>query len=196
MPFITEELWQNLAEHGPKRDGLLILAQWPSFSGLEDQNAHQEVDWLIRLITEVRSVRAEMNVPASARVPLVFTGASQRIEKRVEHHEETLKRIARLESLTFSSKIPDGAIQIILDDVTIAMSLEGIIDVEAETTRLTKEIDKNRKEIGKIEGKLSNEKFISRAPENVVEEQRRRKHEAELVVEKLQTALQRVQLLG
>ena len=196
MPFITEELWQNLAEHGPARDSMLILAEWPSFDGLEDEAADLEVDWLIRLITEVRSVRSEMNVPAGTKVPLIFTGADETIENRVRRHEETIKRIARLESMVFRSDVPDGTIQMILDDVTIAMSLEGIIDVEAETARLSKEIDKNNKEISKLDAKLGNEKFISRAPEDVVEEQRRRKSEAQQAVEKLQVALQRVQSIG
>jgi len=196
MPFVTEELWDNLAEHGPARDNLLILEQWPSFNGLADEAIDKEVDWLIRLITEVRSVRSEMNVPAGASVPLVFTGAGKEVEERVRTHEETLKRIARLEDLSFQDDIPSGAIQMILDEVTIAMPLEGIIDVEAEQTRLTKEIDKHLLEIGKIDNKLGNEKFISRAPQDVVDEQRRRKSDAEQAVEKLKTALERVKSLG
>ena len=196
MPFITEELWQNLAEHGPARDNLLILSQWPSFSGLEDEEADREIGWMIQLISEVRSVRAELNVPAGAKVPLVLTGYDDEIEGWVGKHEETLKAIARLDHLSFGSKVPDGSIQMILGDVTIGMSLEGIIDVEAETSRLNKEIDKNQVEIGKIEAKLGNEKFISRAPQDVVDEQRRRKGEAEQAVEKLRTALARILSLG
>ena len=196
MPFITEELWQKLSEHGSDRDSLLILAQWPTFSGLVDEAADREVDWMIRLITEVRSVRAEMNVPAGAKVPLVLTGAGDEIERWVGSHDETLKRIARLEGLTFSSQIPDGSIQMILDEVTIAMSLEGIIDVQAEQARLNKEIDKQRTEIKKLEAKLGNEKFMSRAPVEVVDEQKRRKSDAEQAVKKLQTALKRVGALG
>lgn len=196
MPFITEELWQNLAEHGPARNSQLILAPWPAFSGLENKSVDREVDWLIRLITEVRSVRSEMNVPAGAKVPLVFTGAGDEVEGWVKKHEDTLKRIARLDSLTFHPDIPSGAIQIVLDEVTIALPLGGIIDIEAESARLKKEIDKNLKDIKQIEGKLGNQKFISRAPESVVEEQRRRKSEAEQIVEKLQLAMERVQSLG
>ncbi len=195
MPFITEELWQNLAEHGPARRSQLILAQWPSFSGLEDEEVDREIDWLIRLITEVRSVRAEMNVPAGAKVPLVFTGAGEDVQNWVKTHEETLKRIARLDSLSFQNDLPDGAIQMVLDEVTIAIPLGGVIDVEAEQARLGKEIDKHQGEIKKIDAKLGNEKFISRAPQTVVEEQKRRKSEAEQAVAKLQIALERVRSL-
>ncbi|MCP4935623.1 MAG: valine--tRNA ligase [bacterium] len=196
MPFITEELWQKLVEQGPERESLLILAQWPTFSGLEDEAVDREVDWLIRLITEVRSVRAEMNVPAGTKVPLIFTGAGDEVKGWVKTHNETLRRIARLEELSFSADIPDGAIQMILDDVTIAMSLEGIIDVEAEQARLNKDIDKQRGDIKKIEAKLGNENFTARAPAEVVEEQKRRKSDAEQAVEKLLIALKRVEALG
>jgi len=196
MPFITEELWQSLAEHGVPRDGLLMLAPWPSFTGLEDVAIDREIDWLIRLITEVRSVRAEMNVPASAKVPLIFTGADKQLVAQIKRHEETLKRIARLESVSFQVVIPAGTIQIILDEVTIALSLEGIIDVEAEVSRLSKEIDKHKGEIKKLDAKLGNEKFVSRAPQEVVDEQRQRKADAGLAIEQLQIALQRVQSLG
>ena len=196
MPFVSEELWQKLAEHGPARKTMLVLARWPELDGLENEEADREIDWLIRLITEIRSVRSEMNVPAGARISLVFSGADKQIEKRVDDNEDILRRLARLDRMTFENNVPDGAIQIILDGVTIAIPLEGIVDVAAETARLSREIDKNTAEIKKIDSKLQNEKFVSRAPVEIVEEQRRRRHEAKQAVDKLQLALKRIRSIA
>jgi valyl-tRNA synthetase len=191
MPFVTEELW---AERAPEagRDALLMLAPWPEHRGLADAAADAEIGWLIRFISEVRSVRAEMNVPASATVPLVIAGASAETKARVARHEETMLRLARLDKVEFG-KPPSGAVQIVLDEATLALPLAGIIDIDAESKRLKREIDKVGSEIKQLDAKLANEKFVSRAPEHVVEEQRERKTEAEAMAAKLEQALKRLE---
>jgi valyl-tRNA synthetase len=191
MPFVTEELWARLAPAGG-RAALLMLTPWPEHQGLADVGADAEIGWLIRLISEVRSVRAEMNVPAGAKVPLIVAGASEETIARAGRHEETLLRLARLDSLDFG-KPPQGAVQIVLDEATLALPLAGIIDVDAEQKRLKREIDKVGSEIAQLDAKLSNEKFVSRAPEHVVEEQRERKVEAEATAAKLEQALKRLE---
>jgi valyl-tRNA synthetase len=192
MPFVTEELWAKRAAEGEARDSLLMLAPWPEHLGLQNAEADAEIGWLIRLVSEVRSVRAEMNVPAGAKVPLVVSGASKETETRALRHEETLLRLARLETIAFG-KAPPGAVQIVLDEATLALSLAGIIDVDAESKRLRREIDKVGSEIAQLTAKLSNEKFVARAPEHVVEEQRDRKSEAEATATKLEQALKRLE---
>ena len=177
MPFVTEELWVKRAPEAG-RATLLMLAPWPEHRGLENAEADAEIGWLIRFISEVRSVRAEMNVPAGAKVPLVVSGASDATRARVARHEETLLRLARLETIEFGAS-PHGAVQIVLDEAVLALPLAGIIDVDAEQKRLKREIDKVGSEIRQLDAKLGNEKFVSRAPEHVVEEQRERKTEAE-----------------
>ena len=169
-----------------------MLAPWPEHQGLANAEADAEISWLIRLISEVRSVRAEMNVPAGAKVPLVIAGAGEETKARVARHEETLLRLARLETLNFG-KPPQGAVQIVLDEATLALPLAGIIDIDAEQKRLKREIDKVGSEIKQLNAKLSNEKFVSRAPEHVVEEQRERKTEAEAIAAKLEQALKRLE---
>ena len=191
MPFVTEELWAKLAP-AEGRATLLMLAPWPEHQGLQNADADAEIGWLIRLISEVRSVRAEMNVPAGAKVPLVISGASDETRARVARHQETLLRLARLDTIAFD-KPPAGAVQIVLDEATLALPLAGIIDVDAEQKRLKREIDKIGSEIRQLDAKLSNEKFVSRAPEHVVEEQRERKVEAEAVAAKLEQALKRLE---
>jgi len=191
MPFVTEELW---AERAPAegRPSFLMLAPWPEHRGLADADADAEIGWLIKLISEVRSVRAEMNVPAGAKVPVVIAGADEGTKARVARHEETILRLARLEKVEFG-KPPQGAVQIVLDEAVLALPLAGIIDIDAESKRLKREIDKVGSEIRQIDAKLSNEKFVSRAPEHVVEEQRERRTEAEAVAAKLEQALKRLE---
>jgi valyl-tRNA synthetase len=191
MPFFTEELWAKRAgEIG--RESLLMLAPWPEHRCLQNADADAEIGWLIRLVSEMRSVRSEMNVPAGARVPLVISGASEETKARITRHEETIKRLARLESIAFGDT-PKGAVQIVLDEATLALPLAGVIDIKVESQRLRREIDKVGSEIKQLDAKLSNEKFVSRAPEHVVEEQRERKVEAEAVAARLTQALKRLQ---
>jgi valyl-tRNA synthetase len=192
MPFVTEELWAKLAAPDAPRDSLLILAPWPKHLGLENAAADAEIGWVIRLISEVRSVRSEMNVPAGARVPLVVSGASDETMARAKRHEETILRLARIEAMSFG-KAPAGAVQIVLDEATLALPLAGIIDVAAESKRLKREIDKVGSEIRQLDAKLANEKFVARAPEHVVEEQRERKADAEATAARLEQALKRLE---
>ncbi len=192
MPFVTEELWAKLAPEGEGRESLLILAPWPKQQGLENAEADAEIGWLIRLISEVRSVRSEMNVPAGAKVPLVISGASDGTTARAKRHEETILRHARIDAMSFD-KVPAGAVQIVLDEATLALPLAGIIDVAAELKRLKREIDKVGSEIRQLDAKLANEKFVARAPEHVVEEQRERKADAEATAARLEQALKRLE---
>jgi valyl-tRNA synthetase len=192
MPFVTEELWAKLASPDAPRDTLLILAPWPKPLGLENAAADAEIGWVIRLISEVRSVRSEMNVPAGAKVPLVVSGAREATTARAKRHEETILRLARIEAMSFG-KAPAGAVQIVLDEATLALPLAGIIDVAAESKRLKREIDKVGSEIRQLDAKLANEKFVARAPEHVVEEQRERKADAEATAARLEQALKRLE---
>jgi len=192
MPFVTEELWAKLANEAEGRASLLMLAPWPETRGLEIAQADAEIGWLIKLISEVRSVRSEMNVPAAAKVPLIIAGAADTTRARVAIHADTIKRLARLDSLDFG-RPQAGAVQIVLEEATLALPLAGIIDIGAESQRLKREIDKVGSEIKQLDAKLANEKFVSRAPEHVVEEQRERKTEAEATAAKLEQALKRLE---
>ena len=192
MPFVTEELWAKLAAEGEGRQSLLVLAAWPKHLGLENAGADAEIDWLIRLISEVRSVRSEMNVPTGARVPLVISDANDTTTARAKRHEETILRLARIETMSFG-KAPAGAVQIVLDEATLALQLSGIIDMAVESKRLKREIDKVGSEIRQLDAKLANEKFVARAPEHVVEEQRERKADAEATAARLEQALKRLE---
>jgi valyl-tRNA synthetase len=193
MPFITEELWKRTAESNVPRKQQLILTPWPEIDeSLVDEAADQEMDWVIRFVTEIRSLRSEINISAGAKIPLLIVGANPSTSARIDGHSDTLKQLARLETIKLVGALPEGCMQTVLDEATLGISLAGVIDVAQETARLTKEIAKADVEIGKIDGKLSNEKFLSKAPENVIAEQRSRREEAVQTKEKLQEALDRL----
>jgi valyl-tRNA synthetase len=187
MPFITEELWANAP-----RETVLALAQWPSLDGLSFPAAEAEIGFVVELISEIRSVRSEMNVPAGAQVPLVLVGADPDARGRAETWTDVLKRLARLSDLSFAAEAPGQAAQMIVRGTLAALPLEGIIDFAAEKTRLAKEIEKLHAEAKKIEAKLGNADFVARAPEEVVDENRERLAEAQSRAEKLAAALQRL----
>jgi valyl-tRNA synthetase len=192
-PFITEALWQKIGETSEGRDTMLVVADWPELSGLEDAKADEEIRWLIELISEVRSVRSEMNVPPGAQIPVVISGAGKALTARVERHQGTLSRLARLSSIAFDKTPPKGAVQIVMKDATVALPLAGVIDLRAEGERLKREIDKVAGEIEKLDQKLADEKFTARAPEHVIEENRERLELAAATRKRLSEALKRLQ---
>lgn len=196
MPFITEELWQRLAEFGPARKGLLIEGRWPVLAAdLIDEAACAEIDWIVRLISEVRSTRAELSVPAAARIPLLLVGADAAARQRLETYQDLIDRLARLEYSTTADALPRGAASFVLDEATIALPLQGIIDFAQEAERLKRELAKLAADRAKLEAKLSNPQFTERAPEEVVEEHKERLEEAILGAEKLQAALARLEAM-
>ncbi len=196
MPFITEELWAHMVEHGEKRRKLLALSEWPSFSGLSDEKVDEEIGWVVRLIGEIRSVRTEMNVPAAAKVPLALPGATAALRERARRHEETISRLARLESISFPKVPPKGAALIVVGETTAALSLAGVIDMGAEMKRLEREIEKAESDLGKMDTKLANPQFLAKAKEAAVEETRERKAELEGTIKRLAAAVTRLQAIG
>ena len=193
MPFITEELWERM---GPEDAKLLIVDDWPVvYEGLFDEDAAAEIDWLIEVISEIRSVRAEMNVPPKALLSLGVREAGAATKARLEAHRGVLLRLARLEEIALSEALPEGAVQSVIDEATYVLPLAGIVDLKQEGARLRKEIDKLSDEIGKYEKKLANEKFLANAPATVVEEQKERRRDAGAARTKLTSALARIEVV-
>ncbi len=192
MPFVTEELWAVLGEAGPERETLLCLSAWPKPAKKADRKAVDEVNWVIDLISEIRSLRSEMNVPAASMLPLTITGAGKETKARAKRYESFLKRMARLSSIAVADAPPQGSAQFVLGEATMALALANAIDLAAERERLAKEIGKLEQEIQKIDARFSNEQFMAKAPEDVVEENRERRAEAEATASKLKAALERL----
>lgn len=194
MPYLTEELHAHLTGHDDA-DSWLLNANWPVFEDkIIDQSISNEMDWVIRLITSVRSVRSDMNVPAGAKINMIIKDMNAENKARLDTHGDIIKRMARLENIDFSDDdAPKGAIQTIMDEATIILPVADVMDMGQERARLQKEIDKMDKEIDFFDKKLSNENFVSRAPEHVIEEQRSRKADAEDTKAKLQAALAQIE---
>jgi valyl-tRNA synthetase len=133
-----------------------------------------------------------MNVPGGARIPMVLTGAGEAVAGRVERNGALIQRLARLSDITLTDQAPKGAVTLAMEDCAINLPLAGVIDVTAEQARLDKALAKLVKEIGGLQGKLANEKFLARAPEAVVAEQRDRLAGAEAERGKLDAALARL----
>ena len=187
MPFVTEELWQQTA----KRSQWLIASDWPSYRGLGDPAADAEMEWVIRFISEVRSVRAEMNVPAGAKIGCVLVSANSDTRRRADAWENEIMRLARLSSIAFEDSVPKASAQIVLNEATVALPLEGVIDFGAEKARLAKELEKIAKDTAAIVGR-NNPGFVAKAPPEVLEESRERKAELESRKAKVDEALTRL----
>jgi valyl-tRNA synthetase len=190
MPFLTEELWAIKGAEGPKRQSLLALATWPSLAGLEDADAEQEIGWVVDLISEVRSLRAEMSL--TSETELLLIGADDALKARATRWDETIRKLARLSRLGFADAAPKSSAQLLVRGGAAAMPLEGVIDLAAERARLAKETAKLEGELKKLDAKLANEGFLAKADEEVIEEHRDRREETATRIEKLNAALTRL----
>ncbi|GES45585.1 valine--tRNA ligase [Rhizobium dioscoreae] len=195
MPFMTEELWAHTAGEGQEREGLICHADWPAPS-YADNVAADEINWLIDLVSGIRSVRSEMNVPPAATAPLVVVDANSLTRERLFRHDAAIKRLARVEAVSLADTAPKGAAQIVVGEATICLPLGSLIDLSAEKARLEKAIAKNDQEIARIAGKLSNEKFVANANPDVVAAERERLGELEGQQSSLKVALARVSEAG
>ncbi len=192
MPFITEELYNEMAERPLNK--MLISSEWPDYPAtLKAPAAVEEMNWMIRLITEIRSVRADMNVPAAAKINLLVKGANAATQERLKTYEEIICRMARLETIGLTADAPKGAIQSVVDEATIILPIADIIDLDKERARLRKEIEKLNAELTKIHTKMADEKFVKNAPEEIIEEQRSRQANFESTLNKLSQALKQLE---
>jgi len=189
MPYITEELIQYVAA-GEKHERIL-QSQWPSYApSFLNPHAAKEIGALQKLITEIRSVRADMNVPAGAKITLLVKDAHDDTKRRLKTYDAVLKQMARLETIsTDVGTIPKGSIQSVVDEATIILPVADIIDLNKEQERLKKQIAKLQDDIRKTDEKLQNQQFVANAPLEIIEEFHTRKKDALVVIEKLSNAL-------
>ncbi len=191
IPFVTEELWDRFGYGAPCS---LIRAPWPEpVEIVQAEAARAELDWVVRLIGEVRAVRSEMNVPPATLAPVLLRDAAPRSMARAARWMEAIRRLARAgEVSALSGEMPKGSAQAVLDEATLVIPLLGLIDVAAERARLGKERAKAAQEADKLARKLANPDFVRRAPEEVVEETRARHAAGEAEMARLDAALARL----
>jgi valyl-tRNA synthetase len=189
MPFITEELWSEFT--GSK--DMLIAAKWPVIATPNDaQSAQDEMNWVVKFISAIRTVRAELNISPSVYIEL-HSLWQENTYKKIQQYWIIISRLAKISNaihLTdkYREQNQGKYAQVVFDEISIILPLSGIIDLDAERSRLKKESEKIAAEIGKLDSKLSNKDFINRAPPEVVEEIRDRKAEAEATLAKLESA--------
>ena len=171
MPFVTEELWRLTGEEGPARETMLVVARWPDLD-VFDEAAADEINWLVDLIGQIRSVRAEMSVPPATQLSIVVAGAGGETRRRLATHDAAIKRLARVELIELADAAPENAVQIVIGDALVCLPLAGVIDVDAERARLDKELAKVDGDIARIDKKLGNPQFLQKAPEEVVDAER------------------------
>jgi valyl-tRNA synthetase len=220
MPFITEELWEvtgrrdtllALSPWSRKADALtpeqlaMMAATVPNEPAIPaamlevqpadftDEAAEAEIGWVVDLVTAIRSVRAEMNIAPATLTALVLAGASAETKARLPRWNDVIKRMARLSDVSFADHAPEGAVQLLVRGEVAALPLKGVIDLAAEKTRLDKEIAKADADIKRVDAKLTNEKFVANAPEEIVEEEKEKREAALARRGKIVEALKRLQ---
>ncbi len=193
MPFITEELWGNTA----KRDTMLAHAEWPTYgTELVNADADAEMNWVITAIENIRSTRAQMHVPAGAKIPMVVTEFSDQARTAWEKNEAMIQKLARITTLDQVESFPKGCASVAAPGASFGLPLADVIDVEAEKARLEKTLGKLAKELGGLRGRLNNPKFAASAPEEVVAEARENLALREEEEAKIKEALARLAEIG
>ena len=193
MPYITEELWDETGHND-----MLVHKAWPTYTSADyvDETANVEMNWVIALIEQIRSVRAEMRVNAGAKIPMIQLGLDATAQTALDNNKSMIMRLARIEEITVATEAPKGAITLPVEGGQFCLPLADIIDITAEKARLNKAIEKLEKELNGIKGKLNNEKFVNNAPEAVVAENRARIETGGEELATLQAAMERVSALG
>src|SRR2546423_3898058 len=219
MPFISEELWAvtarregllALAPWSRKTDELspeqlaLISTTSPNdpfiapvllaFDAAEftDSAAEAEIGWVVDLVTAIRSVRAEMNIPPATLTPLVLAGASAEARARAPRWSDVIKSRARLAEISFADRAPEGAVQLLVRGELAALPLKGVIDFSGEKGRTPRELAKAEADIKRVDAKLGNEKFVANAPDEIVEEEKEKRDAAVARKVKILEALERL----
>jgi valyl-tRNA synthetase len=194
MPFITEELW-GLADSRAK---MLVHADWPAYTAAElvDADADREMNWVIDLIDNTRSARAQSHVPAGAKVPLVVMGLDVKGQSAWDNNAPLIQRLARIESLTAVDAFPKGCVTIPMEGGTFGLPLADLIDVPEEIARLEKTLQKLGKELGGLRGRLNNPKFVASAPDEVVAEAKENLALRESEEAQIKAAIDRLKEIG
>jgi valyl-tRNA synthetase len=193
MPFITEELWGEIAP----RDTMLVHADWPTYGEeLIDAEADREMGWVIALIEEVRSVRQQMHVPAGLKVQLLQVELDEKGQAAFDRNAAMIERLARLSEVTPVGEMPKGAVTVAVEGAVFGLPIAELIDVAEEKARLEKVLEKLGKELGGLRGRLKNPKFVESAPEEVVEETRENLAAREEEEAKIRAALERLAAIG
>ncbi len=190
MPFITEEIWQHMRSRTP--DQALIRSNWPEFNSnsvfMDDVHLFSTIQ---QMISSIRNIRAEMNVPQNKNIDVIIKAKDQPTEHALQENKHTFEKLLRVDSVTVDKDAdrPKASAAAVVDASEVYVPLTGLIDFEKEQQRIRDEIDRLEKFLKQINGKLNNDKFVQNAPDEVVEKERKKKSDTESNLDKLQTIL-------
>ncbi|MCB1842661.1 MAG: class I tRNA ligase family protein, partial [Halioglobus sp.] len=197
MPFITEEIWQSVAPLAGRSGDTIMLAPYPVADGNTDTEANADIEWLKGLIVGVRTIRSEMQIPPGREISLLLRGGDDVDKKRLTQNSQYLKKLTKLADVRWLSEAeePPAAATALAGDLEILVPMAGLIDKQAESARLEKEIRKFEQDIARLDGKLNNANFVDRAPPEVVAKEREKMQKQQHALETLQEQLLRIQQL-
>ncbi len=197
MPFITEEIWQQVKILAGRQGDSIMTQPYPQADPQRiDPQAVADIEWLQGVIIAIRNIRGEMNISPAKPVPVLLKNASAEDERRLQQNRQYLTKLAKLEGIDVlqTREPPPAAIQIVAN-LEILVPLQGLIDVSAESARLGREIQKAGKELQGIAGKLNNANFVAKAPQAVVARERERQAGLQANLNKLQEQLTKLERL-
>ncbi len=198
MPFISEEIWQKIKTLAKVDAATLMLQAYPATNDANiDQSAEHEITWLKQIIVAIRTIRSEMNVSPNKELNVIFYHGDDQDKHLLQQHQVYLQKLAKLATLTWWDKTsePPPAATALAGRMEILIPLAGLIDVAAESQRLQKEIDKLEKDRLRVQGKLSNDKFVTNAPDDVVIKEKDKLTTLTSSIEKLSSKLQQLEKL-
>ena len=180
LPFITEEIWQRIAPLAGKQGDTIMTQAYPvADQSRVDEHALGDIEWLKGVIVGIRNIRGEMDISPGKPIPVFLHNGGDEDKRRFESNKSYISALAKLESMEWLvGEAPLSATQLV-GSMEVLVPMAGLIDVDAEVARLTKELDKASKEIGRLKGKLNNEKFVGNAPEDVVAKEKSKLADAE-----------------
>ncbi|KEI72141.1 valine--tRNA ligase [Endozoicomonas elysicola] len=198
MPYITEEIWQNIKVSAGVEGDTLMLQSYPvADTSRIDEKAEQDIEWLKSFITGIRNIRAELNIGPGKPLNVLLRNTSAADEARLNENQTFLKSLAKLETiqvLAAGEEAPMATTQLV-GSMEVLVPMAGLIDKNKEAARLNKEIARLTKEVSIFEGKLNNEKFISKAPADVVEKEKAKLIDAQTAKTKLEEQLEAIKAL-
>ena len=198
MPFLTEEIWQTVSPLAGQTGESIMLAPWPARQpDLIDAKSESEIEWLKQIIIGIRTIRSESNIPPATQLPVFVVNATELDRERFSRNEAYLGRLAKVSGITMLSgdEAPPASLMTLCGDLEIRVPMAGVIDIEAELKRLDKEIDRQQKEVEKLEGKLSNKAFTERAPADIVKAEKHKKAQAEAALATLSSQRSQIEEL-
>ncbi len=199
MPFVTEEIWQQVAPRAGIDAPTIMLQPYPQPATAEaDEHAVADIEWLRKFILGVRQIRGEMDIPPGKPLPVILENASAADQRRAAEHVSLLERVGRVESVTLlaDGEEPPAAATALLDETRLLVPMKGMIDVEAERKRLGKQMDKLQADLGRARSKLDNPNFVNNAPADVVTQEKQRAADFERQVAQLSEQLEKLDELG